>query len=126
MKVAIPLFGSRVSPRFGFCQEILIVKIDDGGEIERKNISTEGLGIPQRIEQLKTLGVDTIICGGVNGFYLKQLSAVGFHVIPGVMGEAKEVLDLFQRGHLRPGWYPEGRGRRIRGKRGSPNHLRDA
>jgi predicted Fe-Mo cluster-binding NifX family protein len=35
MKIAIPLFGSRVSPRFGCESEILIVEIEAGKEINR-------------------------------------------------------------------------------------------
>jgi predicted Fe-Mo cluster-binding NifX family protein len=35
MKIAIPLFGSRVSPRFGCESEILIVEIEEGKEINR-------------------------------------------------------------------------------------------
>ena len=123
MKIAVPLFGSRISPRFGFCQEILLVTMEGDQETERKNISTEGLEIPQRIAQLKTLGVNTIICGGVNEFCLNQLSAMGFHVISGVMGEAEEVLTLFKKEDLSPGWCPPARGRRMRGKRGPQGSL---
>jgi predicted Fe-Mo cluster-binding NifX family protein len=124
MKVAIPLFGSRVSPRFGCEPEILIVDVENHKEIKRRKLSTTGFGIPQRISFLSSLSVDTLICGGIDVFCLRSLSAKGFRVISGVIGEADEVLEYFLSGKLKEGQCVRGRGRRFRGGRkpvfGSP------
>jgi predicted Fe-Mo cluster-binding NifX family protein len=103
MKIAIPLFGSRVSPRFGCESEILIVDIEQGKEINRRTFSTIGLGISHQISLLSSLGVDTLICGGIDIFCRRSLSARGFQLIPGVIGEADEVLKYFLSGKLRKG-----------------------
>ena len=116
MKIAIPLFGSRVSPRFGCEPEILIVDIEERKEINRRKFSTMGLGIPQQISLLSSLCVDTLICGGIDIFCLRSLSARGFQIIPGVIGEADEVLKYFLSGKLREGQYVRG-GRRARSGR---------
>jgi len=118
MKIAIPLFGSRVSPRFGYEPEMLIVDIEEHKEINRQRFSTTGLGIPQRISLLSSLSVDTIICGGIDIFCLRSLSSRGFQIIPGVIGEADEALNCFLSGKLREGQSVPG-GRRFRGGRGT-------
>jgi predicted Fe-Mo cluster-binding NifX family protein len=116
MRIAIPLFGSRVSPRFGCESEILIVEIEAGKEINRRKFSTIGLGIPQRISLLSSLGVDTLICGGIDIFCQRSLSVRGFQIIPSVIGEADEVLKYFLSGKLREGQCLRG-GRRFRSRR---------
>jgi predicted Fe-Mo cluster-binding NifX family protein len=116
MRIAIPLFGSRVSPRFGCEPEILIVDIEERKEINRQTFSTMGLEIPQQISLLSSLGVDTLICGGIDIFSRRSLSGKGFQIIPGVIGEADEVLKYFLLGKLREGQCVRG-GRRFRGRR---------
>jgi len=117
MKIAIPLFGSRVSPRFGCEPEILIVDIENHQEINRQKFSTIGLGIPQRIALLSSLAIDILICGGIDIFCLRSLSSRGFQIIPGVIGEADEALNCFLSGKLREGQCVRG-GRRFRGGKG--------
>jgi predicted Fe-Mo cluster-binding NifX family protein len=114
MTIAIPLFGSRVSPRFGCEPEILIIDVEGRQEISRRTFSTIGLGIPQQISLLSSLGVDTLICGGIDLFCRRLLSARGFQVIPGVIGEADEALNYFLSGKLREEQCVRG-GRRFRG-----------
>jgi predicted Fe-Mo cluster-binding NifX family protein len=116
MRIAIPLFGSRVSPRFGYEPEVLIVDVEEGQESSRQKFATAGLGIPQRISLLSSLAVNTLICGGIDIFCLRSLSGRGFQIIPGVIGEADEVLEYFLAGQLREGQCVR-RGRRFRGGR---------
>ena len=119
MKIAIPLFGSRVSPRFGCESEILVVEVEENKETNRQTFSTTGLGISQRISLLSSLFVNILICGGIDIFCLHSISAKGFKVIPGVIGEADEVLEYFLSGKLQEGQCVRGRGRRFRGGRRS-------
>ena len=118
MKIAIPLFSSRVSPRFGCETEILIVDIANHQEINRQKFSTVGLGIPQRIALLSSLAIDILICGGIDIFCLRSLLGRGLQIIPGVIGEADEALNCFLSGKLREGQSFPG-GRRFRGGRGT-------
>ncbi len=119
MKIAIPLFGSRVSPRFGYEPEMLIVDIEERKEINRQTFSTTGLGIPQRISLLSSLSVNTLICGGIDILCLRSLSGRGFQIIPGVIGEADEVLEYFLSGKLKEGQCVRGGKRFRRGRRSS-------
>jgi predicted Fe-Mo cluster-binding NifX family protein len=116
MRIAIPLFGSRVSPRFGYEPEVLIVDVEECKEVNRQKFSTMGLGIPQRLSLLSSLAVNTLICGGIDVFCLRSLSGRGFQIIPGVIGEADEALKYFLAGKLREGPCVR-QGRRFRGGR---------
>jgi len=119
MVVAISLFGSRVSPRFLFSQEMLIATCEDQKEINRKKMSTVGLNLPQRLALLAKKGVGALICGGIDNFCLQALSVRGFQVIHGVVGEADDALELFLNGKLKAGQFIRCRGKRFRRGRGS-------
>jgi len=114
MKVAIPLFGNWISPRFGFSPEMWILTIEKGKVVSQERISMAGLALPQWFNQLSSRGVDSIICGGIDGFCHRQLENLGISVIPEIAGEANEALSLFLNGKLQPGFQAYGRGDRER------------
>jgi len=101
MNIAIPLFGSRISPRFDYCQEILIVTIEKGTIIDRKTISISSLTPLQRIAELCNRNVEAVICGGINSLIHNHLKGNGISVIYDVMGEADEALNRYLVGELR-------------------------
>ncbi len=112
MKIAIPLFGARISPRFDFSPEIRIITVEDGKVVRQENFPVAHLNLTQRLDQLTSNGVDKVICGGIDGFCLNQLGSKGIEVVHNVAGEAEIASDLFMKGRLRPGFCCEGRGRR--------------
>jgi predicted Fe-Mo cluster-binding NifX family protein len=117
MKVAIPLFKDRISPRFDVCLEIWIIELNNGEVLNQEKWSMENFNLQQRLDQLTSKGVDKIICGGIDSFCIGQLGNMGIDVIHNVAGEAGEVLNLFIRGLLRPGFYCDGK----RGRGFSPS-----
>ena len=118
MNVAIPLFGSRISPRFDFCQEILIVTIEESKIVERKTVSISSLTPLQRIAEICSRDVKTVICGGINGLVYSHLRNNGISVIYDVAGEAEEALNRYLAGRLQPRTFCEG-GRRRAFRKGS-------
>jgi len=112
MKIAIPLFGNRISPRFDFSPEMWIIDVEGGKVVGQEKLPTANLNLPQRLEQITLNGVNKVICGGMDGFCQNQLGSRGIDVVQDVIGEAEIVFDLFMRGRLRPGLCCEGRGRR--------------
>ena len=119
MKIAIPLFGNWISPRFGFSPEMWIITVKDGKVLTDHKIFMAGLAVPQWLHQLASLDVDTLICGGIDRFCCSQLKSIGIFVIPEVVGDAGEILELYLQGKLEPGLRMctlRGRGRK--GKRG--------
>ena len=67
----------------------------------------------QRINQLSDLGIEVVICGGIDCFCCRQLDNLGISVVSDVAGETDEALDLFLKGILRTGY--RARGRRSKG-----------
>jgi len=112
MKVAIPIFENRISPRFDFSPEIWVVKVEKGKVVGREKFSTANLNLPQRLEQITSNGIDKVICGGIDGLSRDQLGSRGIDVVQDVIGDANVVLDLFIKGRLRSGTCCERRGRR--------------
>jgi predicted Fe-Mo cluster-binding NifX family protein len=118
MKIVIALFKDRVSPRFDVCLEIWIVELNNGEVINQEKCQMARFNLQQRLDQLASKGVDKVICGGMDSFCIDHLGNMGIDVIHNVAGEAREVLNFFIRGVLRPGFYCNGkRGRGFYGWR---------
>jgi predicted Fe-Mo cluster-binding NifX family protein len=115
MKIAIPLFGTRVSPHFDHALTALLVQVENGTVIKRHEVSLGAFDSMQRIALFKNEAIDTIICGGVSTFLQNLLKEQNIRVIPWITGEAQEALELFMRGALEPGTMVcQGRRRRWR------------
>ena len=112
MKIAIPIFENRISPRFDFSPEMWLIEVKGGKVVGQEKFSTANLNLPQRLEQITSNGVDKVICGGIDGFCQSQLGNRGIDVVQDVTGDAEIVFDLFMKGRLRSGFCCERRGRR--------------
>ena len=116
MKLAIMLYGTRVSPRYGYSQGVLIVEVDNQGEFARRTLEI-GKYYPEKVpELLSKEGVEVVISGGMNQYFQDLFRLHGIDVIWGIIGEANDALAAFRDGQLTPGMgsCPEGRKRRRR------------
>lgn len=113
MKVAIPLYGNRVSPRFGYTRDFLIVELDGKKEIDRRILTME-INYPARMaDRLAREGVSLVLSGGMNPYFQEQFRSRNIGVIWGLMGEADDVLGTYLDGQVFSGMGPcPGRGRR--------------
>jgi len=109
MKIAIALFGNKVSPRFDLSPKLWIIQEENGEVVHQEKISLEGLTILQRIEKLHLNGITKLICGGIHDFSMNQLRNMGIAVFHNVMGEAELALLNFLKGELQSGSYFEKR-----------------
>ena len=127
MKLAIMLYGTRVSPRYGYSQGVLIVEVDNRGESARRTLEI-GEYYPEKVpELLSKEGVEVVISGGMNQYFQDLFRLHGIDVIWGIIGEANDALAAFRDGQLAPGMgcCPERRRtrksqRRFRGRRYLP------
>jgi len=121
VKVAIPMFNGRVSPRFDFALDVLIVTIERGEVVNRREYPLTNLHPIKRGALLNEQGVNVLICGGISDFSVRLLTGNGIEVIPMVAGEVDKILDLFIKGNMNSAMIPviPGRGYGYhRGRRG--------
>lgn len=124
MKIAIPMFNSRVSPRFDFASKVLVATIDGGKVVEREKYSLINLNPIRRIALLSELGIKVMICGGISSFSQRLIMGNGINVIPMVQGEVEEVLNLFINGNLNASIIPVVQGKRYKTHRGRRGRCR--
>jgi predicted Fe-Mo cluster-binding NifX family protein len=103
MKLAIMLYGTRVSPRFGYSDGVLIVEVNKQKEIDRKTMEVRNYFPEQIPEILDEAGVQAVISGGMNHRFQNLFRVRGIEVIWGIIGEADDALTAFSCGQLTPG-----------------------
>ncbi|MDY6855294.1 MAG: NifB/NifX family molybdenum-iron cluster-binding protein [Thermodesulfobacteriota bacterium] len=119
MKIAIPLFGSWVSPRFGYSSEVWVLNVKDSEVVSQKTVSMVGMPLPFWLSQFAYLGIDVLICGGIDQASHRKLEYLGISVMPEIAGDAIEVLELFLAGKLEPGFRKcKRKSRGFKGKKG--------
>ena len=117
MKIAIPLFDRRVSPRFDCAQDFLLASVENGVIMERRKLLASDWTCRQRVKKLSELGVKTLICGGIDRLSAGLLAFYGVKVYSWVTGIAEDALRAFLRGQLEsctmvgPGGRPSGKWR---------------
>lgn len=103
MTVALPVFSSRVSPRFDCAPDVLLVTVDGSRITGRERCSLQGRNPLARVNWLCQRGVDVVICGGISRFSLRSLINRGLRVFPWVTGDVEDVVQLFLSAQLQPG-----------------------
>jgi predicted Fe-Mo cluster-binding NifX family protein len=119
MKLAIMLYGTRVSPRFGYSQRVMIVEVSGREAIRRKILEANDYYPEQIPTVLGKEGVEVVISGGMNKHFQDLFRLQGIRVMGGIIGEAEDALAAFKAGQLAPGMgcCPEGRRPRQRQRR---------
>ena len=102
IRIAIPLFGDDVAPRFCFTPRMLIAELEENKIESRSMLDVEGLRWRDRLEALARDDVQVIVCGGFNRRFLPYAEALGLQVVWGQSGEANEVLEALLRGDVMP------------------------
>lgn len=92
MKIAIPLFGSRVSPHFGASRDVLLV-VTQAGRVVHKEVMDTGTNDPaQMVRLLASSGVDRLVCGGIQRTHKQWLVENGIQVVDNQKGKAEELV----------------------------------
>jgi len=103
MRVAIPRYNGRISPRFGFTQDILIVDLV-GTDIRSQEILPMDRHLPHEIpNMLSGKGVEVVLTGGMNLQFQNLFRAHGIKVLWGLIGTPEEALDAYLAGDITPG-----------------------
>ena len=102
MKVAVPLFGSVVAPRFGFADEFLVAEVIDREVSRTERISIAALEWHGRLAELQGHGITVLLCGGFNRRFDPLAESMGIEVIAGLSGDADAAVAAYARGEDLP------------------------
>jgi predicted Fe-Mo cluster-binding NifX family protein len=100
MKIAIPIWNGCVSSAFDFSHRLLLVEVENGEEVKRSEVSSSIQSIPEKANQLKTLGVEVLICGAISRSLASLVRASGIEVLPYVVGQIDEIVEAYLMGRL--------------------------
>lgn len=103
MKVAIAIFGTRVSPRFDCAPGFEILDIADGEILSKTVVPAENMTVAERIKKLAEVGVETFICGGIDAWSKHELERIAIKTYSWVTGEAEDALACLLKGQLESG-----------------------
>jgi predicted Fe-Mo cluster-binding NifX family protein len=100
MKVAVPVFRSRISPVFDVAHLCLLVELENGTELRRMDVPLHGKMPAERIGALEQVGTEVLICGGITGVTRFLAERAGIRLHAGCAGEVEEILRAFAEGRL--------------------------
>ncbi len=103
MKIAIPAFHTKVSPRFDTAQEFILVEVADGNVIDRERLPVKSHLVSETIKNLIERRVDTLICGGIDRLSMRQLNFNQIEVYSWITGEVEDAVTCFLRNELNSG-----------------------
>ncbi len=112
MKVAIPVFHTKISPRFDSTQGFILLQIEKSDVIKREKLPTKNWPSSAKIKQLVDLEIDTLICGGIDLESLQQLHFNGIKIYSWITGEIEDAVTRFLNQGLESGIILGPRGQR--------------
>lgn len=95
MILGIPLFGNRVSPHFSTAREFLVVLARENRIHARSRLEVSKDSPVQRRRRLLAMGIEFLICGGIDHSTKEWFEERGIHVIENTMGEVEEVISRY-------------------------------
>ena len=100
MLVVIPIFGTRISPRFDCAPHLVFFDLREGTISDRREESIAHLHWRSRITLIVERKVDVLLCGGIRRCDIFLLAESGIDVRAGLVGAVDDVLNAFMRGEI--------------------------
>ena len=97
MRIAISIFNGKISPRFDVAPKLRLYEIKEREITDEKEISCEGWNDTDRVQRLKELGVEILVCGGIPNYLSETLLNNDINVFPWVTGDVQDALKKFLR-----------------------------
>jgi ligand-binding sensor protein/predicted Fe-Mo cluster-binding NifX family protein len=122
MKVAVTVWGDRISPVFDASRRLLIAEIENARVTDRSFVFFDPGWPDDLVKTLAMLEVPVLICGAVSQTPATIINAGGITLIPFIAGEVDRVLNVYAKGNpLSPTFVMPGcRGEINKG--GNPSH----
>ena len=100
MKIAVTYENGNVFQHFGRTEQFKIYDIDNGKIVSSKVVDNGGFGHGSLAGYLKSLGIESLICGGIGGGARNMLGDAGIKVYPGANGNTDAQVEAFIKGTL--------------------------
>lgn len=97
-KIAVTVWGQRVSPVFDSASTLLIAEIDGNTLVDTYQLAFDPERLLELLQMLRTQQVMLIICGAVSERPALMLEAAGVELIPFIAGDVRHVLDAYLQG----------------------------
>lgn len=96
MKVALPVWGQRLSPVLDFAHRLLVVDIKKGAVTRRKyHLMDPRLPSFSQAAVLAELGVSVLICGSISLDLVNMIRPAGIRIIPSISGRVEEIVQAY-------------------------------
>jgi predicted Fe-Mo cluster-binding NifX family protein len=124
-RVAVTVWGRRISPLFDVSQRALLLTIRRGQPTEQEEVTLPGGSGEAKLAFIRNQGVDTLLCGAVSQALAARAATLGLRMIPFLAGQVADVLSAYVLGQLpkeeltMPGCHADGAWR-IREEGGQP------
>jgi len=94
MKIALTVWGNRISPVFDSAHTLLVVQIKNSKVIQKsyKSFDPDSSRFP---DNLKKMDISVLICGAISEMPAKLIVSSRIKLIPFVTGNVTQVLDLY-------------------------------
>ncbi len=100
MKIAVTHQNGNVFGHFGHTEEFKLYTVENNTIVKSEVVSTNGQGHGALSALLGSLGVDTLICGGIGGGAQTALAALGITLYGGVTGSCDDAVTALLSGSL--------------------------
>lgn len=97
MKIAITIWGNRISPVFDAAKTLLVAEIGNGGILKKEYISFDPHTLPVMLEMFTTKNISTLICGAISTHPAEIIVENDIRLVSFVMGNAHEFLESFTK-----------------------------
>jgi predicted DNA-binding protein (UPF0251 family)/predicted Fe-Mo cluster-binding NifX family protein len=100
MRIAVTYEQEMVGQHFGRTEQFKIYDVENGAVKTSQIIDTNGTGHGALAGFLRAAEVETLICGGIGMGARNALEEVGIQLLPGVSGNADQVVSDYLAGKL--------------------------
>ena len=99
-KIAVTYENGEVFQHFGHTENFKVYTVENGKILSSEIISSNGTGHESLAGMLKSLGIETLICGGIGGGAKVALAQEGITLYPGANGKADDAINALLNGTL--------------------------
>jgi predicted Fe-Mo cluster-binding NifX family protein len=111
MKVAIPIFLDRISPRLDCARKLLILEIEKDRLVDKRELDISHWGPDEKIFYLSKMGINQLICGGIRIEDRSGLHRFGIQLASPLYGEVNTIIQEYLNGKLKVSCCHGGKGR---------------